>query len=233
MTKNPHTMVDIEQLCGIKNNYLVEVPLLRCQLHREVVGPLLTLRESARAAGFDMRVASSYRSFDRQLLIWNAKANGLRPVLDDKSEPLDIAQLSESQLMFAILRWSALPGASRHHWGTDLDVYDASRIDEDYVVRLTVEETCNTGPFAPFHRWMDAVLEKNSFGFYRPYAQDTGGVAPEPWHLSYAPLATGYAEQLTEDVLRELISKSDICLKQTILDHLAEIYQRFVRVAVQ
>ncbi len=27
------------------------------------------------------------------------------------------------------------------------------------------------------------------FGFYRPYAVDRGGVHPEPWHLSYAPLA--------------------------------------------
>ena len=26
--------------------------------------------------------------------------------------------------MAAILVWSALPGASRHHWGTDLDVFD-------------------------------------------------------------------------------------------------------------
>ncbi|MCZ8486094.1 D-alanyl-D-alanine carboxypeptidase family protein [Vibrio lentus] len=30
---------------------------------------------------------------------------------------------SEQQKLSAILRWSALPGASRHHWGCDFDVF--------------------------------------------------------------------------------------------------------------
>ena len=29
----------------------------------------------------------------------------------------------------------------------------------------------------------------HAFGFFRPYTTDRGGVAPEPWHLSYAPVA--------------------------------------------
>ena len=228
MTNNQNTHIDIDLLCGIDNKELVEVPSPRCRLHRGVVGPLLHLCEAARDAGFDLQVASSYRAFDRQLLIWNNKASGHRPVLDSAGQPLDISCLSERDLVFAILRWSALPGASRHHWGTDLDIYDRSLISEDYVVQLTVAETIDAGPFAPFHAWLNDVLENNNTGFYRPYALDLGGVSPEPWHLSYAPLANGYAQQLTEAVLRERIEASDIQLKHAILDNLAEIYQRFV-----
>ena len=228
MAQDQTTKIDADLLCGIDNRELVDVPSPRCQLHRTVVKPLLELCDAARNAGFDLQVASSYRGFDRQLHIWNCKACGQRPVLDTAGQPLDIARLSERELVFAILRWSALPGASRHHWGTDLDVYDRSLIGEDYVVQLTVAETCGEGPFAAFHVWLSKELEKNNRGFYRPYAIDSGGVSPEPWHLSYAPLANSYAQQLTETVLREHIMASDILLKQTILDNLAEIYQRFV-----
>ena len=228
MTQDQNTKINADLLCGIDNKELVDVPAPRCQLHRAVVKPLLELCDAARNAGFDLQVASSYRAFDRQLHIWNSKASGRRPVLDTAGQALDITDLSERELVFAILRWSALPGASRHHWGTDLDVYDRSLIGEDYVVQLTVDETCGGGPFAAFHVWLSRELEKNNRGFYRPYAVDLGGVSPEPWHLSYAPLANSYARQLTEAVLREHIVASDILLKQTILDNLAEIYQRFI-----
>ena len=228
MTQDQNTKINADLLCGIDNKELVDVPSPHCQLHRAVVKPLLKLCDAARNAGFDLQVASSYRAFDRQLHIWNSKACGQRPVLDTAGQPLDIARLSERELVFAILRWSALPGASRHHWGTDLDVYDRSLIGEDYVVQLTVAETCGDGPFAAFHAWLSKELEENNPGFYRPYAVDLGGVSPEPWHLSYAPLANSYAQQLTETVLREHIMASDMLLKQTILDNLAEIYQRFI-----
>ncbi|MGB3609546.1 MAG: M15 family metallopeptidase [Cellvibrio sp.] len=228
MNKKQNEKINVRALCGIENHKLTDIPQLHCRLHRAVVKPLLALRDAAHAAGFDLRVASSYRSFDRQLHIWNAKVRGERPVLDDRGLPFDISDLSERELVFAILRWSALPGASRHHWGTDLDVYDSSLISEDYVVQLTVAETLGDGPFAPFHQWLDKKLEEDDTGFYRPYAQDRGGVAPEPWHLSYAPIAAQYVQQLTEAVLREQIEASEILLKQAILDHLPEIYQRFV-----
>ncbi|SPY94009.1 D-alanyl-D-alanine carboxypeptidase [Proteus mirabilis] len=65
--------------------------------------------------------ASFIRSFERQLAIWNGKFEGTRPVLDAESQPIDIQTLSEGQRCEAILKWSALPGASRHHWGTEID----------------------------------------------------------------------------------------------------------------
>ncbi len=53
-------------------------------------------------------------------------------------------------------------------------------------------------------------------------------MAPERWHLSYAPIATAYVGQLTTDVLRAAVEQADILLKDTVLLRLDEIYERFV-----
>lgn len=217
-----------ELLLGLDERALVESSLLACRVHRQMLDPLLFLAERAASAGFILKVASSYRSFDRQLLIWNNKARGLRPVLNDAGEVIDINSLSECDKVFAILRWSALPGASRHHWGTDIDVYGSGHIDPEYQLQLTLAETQGDGPFAEFHRWLDDELAQGNNDFFRPYAQDRGGIAPEPWHLSYAPLATVFSRQLTQELLRGQLEQTDLELKQVVLDNLDEIYSRFI-----
>ena len=186
------------------------------------------LATSAQQSGFDLKVASSYRSFERQLMIWNNKASGKRPVLDEQGRAVVMETLSDHEKVFAILRWSALPGASRHHWGTDIDVYDASRMPSSYQLQLTVEETEGAGPFADFHLWLTKELIDRPAGFYRPYVPNVGSVSPEPWHLSFAPLADQYAAQLTQDMLREKLSASDIALKDAILHNLDHIYSHYL-----
>lgn len=199
------------------------------RVHRQVVAPFRELQREARGAGFDLRILSGFRSFARQLAIWNDKATGKRPVLDSHAVPLDIATLSEQDLVFAILRWSALPGASRHHWGTDIDVYDAAATPERYEIELIPDEVNPGGMFGPLHAWLDErIATGDAFGFFRPYSEDRHGVAPERWHVSYAPVAAVYLEQLTTDVLRATIEQADVRLKETVLEHLDEIYERFV-----
>jgi LAS superfamily LD-carboxypeptidase LdcB len=107
---------------------------LGARVHQEVVDPFRSLTQEASAAGFDIRIFSGFRSFEHQLSIWNRKVSGKLPVLDSNAVPLDVEALSERELVLAILRWSALPGASRHHWGTDLDVYDAAATPEGYEI---------------------------------------------------------------------------------------------------
>lgn len=209
---------------------LVDPPLVRfggAPVHQSIAEPLLRLSDAAAQAGFGLKVVSGHRSFARQLQIWNAKARGERPVLDTYGEPLDPRGLAPDELLYAILRWSALPGASRHHWGTDVDVIDAAAIPDTYAVQLTVAETESAGPFAPFHRWLDGALAET--GFFRPYSEDRGGIAPEPWHLSYAPVAQPMQQLLTPEVLRELIENVDILLKPQILTHFDELFARFVQ----
>lgn len=203
---------------------------LGAPLNRNVVPAYEALRAAADEQGFDLRILSGFRSFERQLSIWNRKARGELAVLDSHARPLDITTLNERDLAFAILRWSALPGASRHHWGTDLDVFDEAARPDGYEVDLVPAEVEAGGMFAPLHEWLDArIASGTAFGFYRPYDRDRGGVAPERWHLSYSPLAADCLRRLTPDALRAAISLSDMMLKDTVLGHLDEIVERFVR----
>lgn len=198
-------------------------------VHREVVTPYGALRSAARDAGFDLVIFSGFRSFDRQLSIWNRKAVGQLPVLDSEARPLDIATMAPRELAFAILRWSALPGASRHHWGTDVDVYDAAAKPAGYDVDLVPAEVDPGGMFAPLHEWLDdRIANRTSFGFFRPYDCDRGGVAPERWHLSYAPVANEFLGLMTADLLRSTIEPADMMLKEVVLESIDEIVARFV-----
>lgn len=223
------TLLPEFDLMGEGEEHLIDCPGQNTKIHVQVLTAFMGLTEKAKSNGFDLRVASGFRSFDRQLLIWNNKANGLRPVLDDAGLAVDLSQLSDDEKVYAILRWSALPGASRHHWGTDIDVYDASRMAMDYQVQLTVEETEGDGPFAEFHSWLSQELEEKSQDFYRPYIAGVGSISPEPWHLSYAPLARIFATQLTEDVLRTKLQTTEIALKDSVLKNLSDIYQHYIK----
>jgi len=206
-----------------------EAEELGAPVHRDVVGPLRALRDDARAAGFDLRVLSGFRSFDRQRSIWNRKAAGELAVLDSDAKPLDVGTLTERELVFSILRWSALPGASRHHWGTDVDVFDAAARPEGYEIELIPGEVEAGGMFAPLHDWLDACMATGkAHGFFRPYDRDRGGVAPERWHLSQGPVAERYELGLTVDRLRSVVSAGDIALGETVLENLDEIWDRFV-----
>ncbi len=206
-----------------------EADRLGVRVHREVVGPFFRLQEEARRFGFDLRILSGFRSFDQQLSIWNRKATGKLAVLDSDAVPLDIERLSDRELVFAILRWSALPGASRHHWGTDLDVFDQAARPDGYEIELIPEEVDVGGMFAPLHEWLDERIAANAaFGFFRPYDVDRGGVAPERWHLSCAPIAEMYERRLTTEALRETIRSAGMELEDVVLQNLDEIYERFV-----
>jgi hypothetical protein len=67
-----------------------------------------------------------------------------------------------------------------------------------------------------------------SFGFFRPYDRDRNGVAPERWHLSYAPVASAFETRLTVPLLRRTVEAADLRLKEVVLAHLDEIFRRFV-----
>ena len=213
-----------EHLCSRADARTLGVPI-----HRDVVEPFLELKAEAGEAGFELEILSGFRSFERQLSIWNRKAVGELAVLDSNAEPMDIRLLSEKELAFAILRWSALPGASRHHWGTDLDVFDAAARPEGYELQLVPEEVDEGGMFGPLHAWLDTrIAASKAFGFFRPYDRDRSGVAPERWHLSCGPVAAPFESSLSVDVLRNSVEVADLLLKDAVLAHLDEIFRRFV-----
>lgn len=199
-------------------------------LHPDVIEPFTRLRDMGREQGIELCVASGFRDFERQRLIWNRKVAGELPVLDVAGLPLDLAALSEREQVFAILRWSALPGASRHHWGTDMDVYDGNvPLESGYRLQLTTSEARER--FGKLHAWLDIQIAAHSAcGFFRPYAQDRGGVAPEPWHLSYGPRAVEFQRAFSLVELAGILSRCELALRETVLANLEEIHARFIRV---
>ena len=171
----------------------------------DTASALKRLRQRAKKAGFDLAVASGFRSYTRQLAIFNAKAAGERVVMGEHGHALDLSTLNDTALLDAILRFSALPGTSRHHWGTDVDVWDASAVGQGYALALTPDEYASGGVFAAMSEWLDTlVAADDAEGFFRPYARDHGGVAPEAWHLSYRPGVRGLAALQSADNLLPL-----------------------------
>lgn len=192
----------------------------------------MRLTSAAAEAGFKLQIASAYRSYERQRSIWNGKLAGERPVLDDRDHAIDIRTLSDADCLRCVLRFSAIPGASRHHWGTDLDVYDEAAVAEDYQVQLSAAEVSETGPFGALHAWLDQrIAQGRSFGFYRPYDRDRGGVAPERWHLSYAPLASDCEAAVDASLLRTLWRDDTVgglLAREALEGELESLFERFV-----
>ncbi len=186
----------------------------------------LQMQQAAAHDGISLTIASSYRDFTTQARIWRAKLAGERPVYDNMEQLVDIQQFSERDKLYTILHFSALPGTSRHHWGTDLDVFDSAAISEDYKLQLTPAEYAATGPFYRAERWLH--LHAKNFGFFRPYRQYNGGVAAEPWHLSYAPLAKNYLQQLTEQQVLNACQSAQLVAFSLLKAEISEIMQRFV-----
>lgn len=214
------------ELTGRARTHVVELEHPRCALHYEAVASFLTMREAAAHTGIDLMAYSSFRDFDTQLKIWNLKWLGQRPLHARDGQLLDRAALSDADLVDAILCWSAVPGGSRHHWGSDIDLIDAAAVAPDYKVRLVPEEYAPDGVFGRLANWLDEHAKR--FGFFRPYASDRGGVSPEPWHLSYAPIALPALEALSLATLRRVLEASAIEGKQQVLMRLPEIYTRFL-----
>jgi LAS superfamily LD-carboxypeptidase LdcB len=220
-----------EQLTGRVRTHVIELLEPRCTLHPHAAQAYLKLRAAARDIGIDLYPASTFRDFHRQLTIWNEKFSGLRPLLDTQGLPVNRATLSDEQAVRTILIWSALPGASRHHWGTEIDVYDRASLAPGQHPALVSQEYGSQGVFAKLAAWLPQHCAE--FGFFLPYDIDRGGVQPEPWHLSYAPVAARAADQLTVEVLAQVLDDVELGGAQVVKHQLSEIHRRYVATIAQ
>jgi LAS superfamily LD-carboxypeptidase LdcB len=215
------------ELTGRARTHVVQRDDLRAALHPQALPAFLAMREAAASVGIELSVFSSFRDFDAQRAIWNRKFSGERPLYAADGSLLEHAALSQAQLIDAILSWSALPGTSRHHWGSDVDVYDAAAMPQGYRVRLVPAEYTGDGVFARLSHWLDQNMQQ--FGFFRPYDLYRGGVQPEPWHLSYAPVSGLALSLLTPDLVEGALRSAEVLGREAILTRLPELYARFVR----
>jgi LAS superfamily LD-carboxypeptidase LdcB len=220
-------MMTPEQLTGKSAGHIVAIDEPPCEVNAGVRKPLLDLIFAAREAGIDLAPASGFRTFERQLAIWNLKYSGQRPLYDASGRTIDALSLSPEDRVAAIMIWSAVPGASRHHWGTDLDLIDRRAIPPGYRVQLIAAEFAQGGPFARLAAWLGE--EAGRFGFFKPYGGVLSRLPPEPWHWSYAPIAEAARALLTPDVLSRAIENAPILGRECLLDRIAELHARFVQ----
>lgn len=160
------------------------------------------LQKEALKDGLSLDIASSYRSFYRQLQIFDDKFFSKRATLDADEKPLDISQFSLEQKCEAILRFSAIPGMSRHHFGTDFDIYSKSLLPLNCKLQLTAYEYAEGNYFYPLEQWLAQHLE--NFGFYRPF-KGNSLISNEPWHISFKEEALAYIEAYDPEELLALL----------------------------
>lgn len=214
------------ELTGQVSSHIAEVREPPCRLHVDAITAFQRMRGAAGAAGMDLAAISSFRDFARQLAIWNGKFNGERPINDADGVPVAAASLTPDQRVDAILLWSALPGASRHHWGTDVDLIDRNATLDGYRAQLVPEEFAAGGPFARLAHWLEA--NAGHYGFFRPYKGVRSGVKAEPWHYSFAPIAEPARKRLGIDVLRTALNAAPLAGKEQVMARIEELHNRYV-----
>ena len=186
------------------------------------------LQQRAAKDGINLKIASGFRSIERQTKIWQRK-NTPDYVFDVAGTKKKASELTDLQWLNCVMEWSAIPGLSRHHWGTDIDVYDAAALPANYQIQLTPEEYQPGGPFEKLGRWLSIYIdEQRAEGFFRPYRTFRGGVQPEAWHLSYKADADLALDRLLAKAPRDIIPLAEIRGGAAIANQLDSIIQRYV-----
>lgn len=194
--------------------------------HHGAVLPLQNLIADAREHGFDIKIVSAYRSFERQAEIVLEKFTGRRVVLDANEQPLDIQELSENAKIKEICRFSALPGFSRHHLGTDFDIYPSNLLPSGESLKLTAFEYEPGNYFYPFSNYLKTRLEP--FGFYLPYVGVNSGLSYEPWHISYRSLADKLLSAFNFDKVCKYIASTDLIYKDVAIEFAKAHYKKLL-----
>jgi len=156
------------------------------------------LAAAAEKAGFQLVVVSATRNFASQKAIWEQKFSGRRKVGGK-----DLAKTipNEEQRALEILKYSSMPGTSRHHWGTDFDLHEAKVGGPPLS-----NETLSRGRGLQFYNWLRA--HAGEYGFCQPYKGNPSernggrfahGYEEERWHWSYQPLASQYLKAYAEN----------------------------------
>ncbi len=161
-------------------------------LRKEALQAFEKMAETAEKNGIELNITSATRNFDYQKNLWNNKWTGITFV-----EGKDLSKsIPDGRERFEkILEYSAVPGTSRHHWGTDIDI---NGVDPKYFETAEGEKV---------YEWLteNALL----FGFCQTYNQKgtdrIAGYNEEKWHWSYLPLSQAFTQEYTR-----LIKDTDI-----------------------
>ena len=155
-------------------------------LRRETLAAFKKMYAAAKQEGIVLKVVSATRTFAQQKNIWDGKWTRFAP---ETPEPQARAR--------RILEYSAMPGASRHHWGTDIDLNDLNNASFEAG-----------GRHEKAYAWLRA--HAHEYGFCQPYSargtERPNGYNEEKWHWSYLPVATPLLRQYSQNVQDGMLS---------------------------
>ena len=143
------------------------------------------MQNDAKKEGVEIEIVSGYRSYEKQKDIWNNKYNK-----NFENGILGIKNINR------IIEYSTLPGTSRHHWGTDIDIIDKRFVPKgDLLIEKNYAEN---GIYSQLFYWMKKNSKK--YGFYLVYddSPKRKGFKFEPWHYSYKPLSVIFLRRFIE-----------------------------------
>ncbi len=182
------------------------------RLHEETYAAFQKMHAAALSDGVKLIIVSATRNFARQKQIWEAKWRGER--LLEGAEKADEVYPDPAERALAILRYSSMPGTSRHHWGTDVDL---NALNNAYF---------DAGEGKKIHDWLTA--HGPEYGFCQPYSprgdDRPTGYNEERWHWSYLPLAT----QLTSYAATELRDRDISGFAGAEAAHRIEVVKNYV-----
>jgi len=186
------------------------------KLQKEAFIAFKKMQKEALKERISIQIVSAYRSFNHQEEIWNRKYK--QYILEG---------LSEQETITKIIEYSSIPGASRHHWGTDIDIIDNTL---KRPKKLLIESNyAKDEIYSTLKMWMDKNAA--SYGFYLVYNNSPvrKGYKYEPWHYTYKPLSKKILEKYLEINLIHFFKESNIkgshlfsdsLLKQYISEHI-------------
>ncbi len=163
-------------------------------LLKEVFDAFVKMREAAELDSIELVILSATRNFTYQKRIWEDKWAGRRKV-EGKNLAKEIPDPMERATF--ILRFSAMPGTSRHHWGTDIDL---NSFTNAYF---------SSGQGLKEYQWLQE--HAGTFGFCQVYSTldslsgRTTGYQEEKWHWSYLPVANRYLESYLAQISPDAI----------------------------
>lgn len=161
-------------------------------LRKETFNAFLKMEEAYNKDTVDLKIASATRNFDYQKDFWNSQWSGIKIV---KGQNLAESFPDGLERFKKILEYTAVPGTSRHHWGTEIDINDSNL--QYYESEKGQKE----------YEW----LTQNAplFGFCQTYnlkgSSRPEGYNEEKWHWSYLPLAKVFTEEY-----KNLIKEEDV-----------------------
>lgn len=146
-------------------------------LRKETFEAFKKMFEAAEKEGVTLKIISSTRNFERQKTIWEEKWTRFEK---DAPVPKDRA--------LKILEYSSMPGSSRHHWGTDIDL---NELENHHFEK--------GGQYEKTYLWL--MAHAHEYGFCQPYtAGRLSGYKEEKWHWSYTPLSEPFLEQYEKSI---------------------------------